>query len=408
MEPTVVQQAVELTRFFGALNERLNAARNAELHEYQRFFDGLAPRLETTRVLERELDVKLARRFNVFDYLKSKCGYRVNEATLSRVIADLLDPSGSHGQDTLFLKCLLRGLDLDWTSDISLQSARIEVERQTDDNRRLDVSVHIDKDHCLAIENKPYAPDRTNQFKDYLYELMKYEKSLLIYLSAGGKPPAEKSLTLDDLDVLQDDHLFKIMPYDNTGGSDREDDFDQYRIDYSLADWLGDCRKSCDIDRLRWFLSEAETFCERQFGGNNVTDAETSTIKEFVLSDERSLKTALTLAKSLPNIVKDVKNKVCRDAFGLILESDELCGLARASDAQYADVTEDEQALRVAMRRESWPEQVWIELANERQCNGWHVSVTWYQDGPDKPEEQDLRPRLSEQLKKLELSEEEP
>ena len=38
--------------------------------EIERFFDELAPRLETARVLERELDRNLARRFNVLDYLR--------------------------------------------------------------------------------------------------------------------------------------------------------------------------------------------------------------------------------------------------------------------------------------------------------------------------------------------------
>ncbi len=327
----VIQQVVELARFFSALNERLDATRNAELREYQWFFDSLTPRLETARVLERELDVKLARRFNVFDYLRSKSGNQVNEVTLSRVIADLLDPSGSHGQGTLFLECLLRGLCMDWASEISLRGAWTEVERKIDDDRRLDVFVHIDRDHCIAIENKPYAPDQPYQVKDYLDELRKYKKSLLIYLPASGRPPAEESATLDDLNTLDKNHLLKIMPYDRTGVGRWEDGFDRYRVAYSLAHWLADCRKSCDVDRLRWFLREAETFCERQFGGNNVTDTETSTIKEFVLSDERSWKTALVLAKSLREIMKDVRKKVCRDALDLIW-----CG-------EWGDLANDEE-----------------------------------------------------------------
>ena len=398
-----MQQVVELARFFSALNERLDATRTAELREYQWFFDSLAPRLETAQVLERELDAKLARRFNVFDYLKSKSGPRVKEVTLSRVIADLLDPSGSHGQGTLFLECLLRGLDLDWESEISLQGARIGVERQIDGNRRLDVSVHIGKDHCLAIENKPYAPDQPNQVKDYLCGLMKYKKSLLIYLSASGGPPAEDSATFDDLDMLDKNHLFKIMPYDKTGVGHWEDDFDRCRVDYSLAHWLADCRKSCDVDRLRWFLHEAETFCEKQFGGNNVTDTEASTIKEFVLSDERSWKTALVLATSLPKIMKDVRKKVCRDALDLIWQGD---WGALADDEEWDwsrnDETEDSYIL---MRRKSWLEHISVALQATGEGNDWFIGVCWDQDVSDMTEEQqDLRRRLSEQLNELGLS----
>ena len=404
-----MQQVVELARFFSALNERLDATRNAELREYQWFFDSLTPRLETARVLERELDVKLARRFNVFDYLRSKSGNQVNEVTLSRVIADLLDPSGSHGQGTLFLECLLRGLCLDWASEISLRGAWTEVEMKIDDDRRLDVFVHMDRDHCIAIENKPYARDQPYQVKDYLDELRKYKKSLLIYLPASGRPPAEESATLDDLDTLDKNHLFKIMPYDRTGVGRWEDGFDRYRVDYSLAHWLADCRKSCDVDRLRWFLREAETFCERQFGGNNVTDTETSTIKEFVLSDERSWNTAVTLGESLPEIIKEAKREACHGALDLIW-----CG-------EWGDLADDEKwgwaghwgdetgVSAIWMWRKSWLEQdvqyVSVGLQATGVGNDWFIGVYWDQDVSDMTEEQqDLRRRLSEQLNELGLS----
>ena len=417
-----MQQVVELARFFSTLNECLDATRNAELREYQWFFDSLTPRLETVRVLERELDVKLARRFNVFDYLRSKSGARVNsksgarvnEVTLSRVIADLLDPSGSHGQGTLFLECLLRGLCLDWASEISLRRAQIEVERQTDDKRRLDVSVHIDKDHCLAIENKPYARDQPYQVKDYLDELRRYKKSLLIYLPASGRPPAEESATLDDLNTLDKNHLFKIMPYDRTGVGRWEDGFDRHRVDYSLAHWLADCRKSCDVDRLRWFLREAETFCERQFGGNNVTDTETSTIKEFVLSDKRSLKTALMLAESLPDIIKEVKKDVCRGALDTIYSSGKWDKLADDEQWDTGGYSEDETEYSyIEMRRERWRKQdvrhvtIRLQSDDENRRNSWFIGVRWDQKAADMNErEQDLRRTLSEKLDKLGPSEE--
>ena len=54
--------------------------------EYERFFAELVPRLDSARVLERELDRKLAHRFNVLDYLRD------DELGLSRIIADLLNP----------------------------------------------------------------------------------------------------------------------------------------------------------------------------------------------------------------------------------------------------------------------------------------------------------------------------
>lgn len=64
-------------------------------------FDGLIPRLEAARQLEDALDVALARRFNAFDFLDS------SELGLSRIVSELLDVDGPHGQRQLFLKILL-------------------------------------------------------------------------------------------------------------------------------------------------------------------------------------------------------------------------------------------------------------------------------------------------------------
>ena len=68
------------------------------MQKIKSFFDELTPRLETARVLDKELDRNLAHRFNVLDYLKT------DELGLSRIIADLFDPKASHGQGVLFLR----------------------------------------------------------------------------------------------------------------------------------------------------------------------------------------------------------------------------------------------------------------------------------------------------------------
>lgn len=130
------------------------------MQQYQRFVDELAPRLETARALERQLDAHLARRFNVFDYL------RRDELGLSRIVADLLNPEGKHGQGASFLKLLLDGCDLQ-TASPEARTVEVEVEKAIPDNRRLDICVRIGG-FCLAIENKPYAGDQPDQFRDYL------------------------------------------------------------------------------------------------------------------------------------------------------------------------------------------------------------------------------------------------
>ena len=95
---------METERFFADLAGRLADARQADRRKYERFFYELALRLDMARNLELELDRHLARRFNVFDYL------RTDELGLSRIVADFLDPGASHAQGALFLRALLNRL----------------------------------------------------------------------------------------------------------------------------------------------------------------------------------------------------------------------------------------------------------------------------------------------------------
>ena len=282
--------------------------------EIERFFDELAPRLETARVLEQELDRNLARRFNVLDYLKT------DELGLSRIIADLLDPDASHGQGVPFLQTFLGKLEgfnetPQWP-DLD-RSPRVSVFREwtTDQQRKIDVVVKIkgpDKEpRCLALENKPYDRDRKSQVKDYLEFLKRRydERFLLVYLSPTGDGPSEWSISSKELHEWKG--RFAIMPYYD-GGEKRADEFDDFRLRPSLADWLGECRKNCEVDRLRWFLRDAETFCQRTFGGQAMTTkSENKTVQDFVLADPGKLRTAVTVYESWPAI----KDKVCGQFF---------------------------------------------------------------------------------------------
>lgn len=302
-------------QFFGELGARMGDSRRADRRRLLKLFAELSPRLEAARALERELDRHLARRFNVFHYLNTM------EVGMSRIIADLLNPEARHGQGTLFLRTLLdelseiRGrpdLDADFTRRIS-----VATERVITNSRRLDISVEIpgsDGAFCLAIENKPYADDQPNQVRDYLWFLQREYagRFLLIYLSPMGQGPSEQSLPRGELKKWEG--RLAIMGYQGeTDGIDpeesaAEDRFDGFRVGLSLATWLSACRRRCEPDRLRWFLSEAEIFCRHRFGGHSMaTDSETRTIKDYLFANPEHLETA----QSVWDVWLDVKAVVC-------------------------------------------------------------------------------------------------
>ena len=73
------------------LLHHLDDMRRARNKDCVRLLQELTPHLHAARSVERELDRHLARRFNIFRYLRD------DELGLSRIIADLLDPTGEHG-----------------------------------------------------------------------------------------------------------------------------------------------------------------------------------------------------------------------------------------------------------------------------------------------------------------------
>ena len=289
-----------LAHFFAELSTGLDDARQSDQRRYLQFFAELSPRLDTAKALERDLDRHLARRFNVFDYVDTL------EVGLSRIIADLLNPEARHGQGTLFLATLLEELteirDLPDLGTGFTKPIRVVTERVITNRRRLDISVEIPGGNgpfCLAIENKPYAEDQPDQVKDYLDFLeQEYSKRfLLIYLSPTGEGPTEWSLPRKKLDRWKG--RLAIMAYRgdvairNSGEGASADLFDDFRVELSLANWFAACRHRCEADRLRWFLRDAEAFCQRQFGGHSmVTDSETRAMREYLFSNPNHLGTA--------------------------------------------------------------------------------------------------------------------
>ena len=281
---------------FGASHAKLDDSAAAARQGLERFFNELSPRLDAARNEERERDRRLARNFNAFDYL------RTDEQGLSKLIADLLDPKGKHGQGDAFL---CRFLDLLATEGFDhsddLRNGRVHTEFPIKDQRRLDIVVHTDR-RCLAIENKPYAEDQPDQIKDYLDWLRNhYGDFLLLYLSPQGEPPDEDSVKPADLQGEAGESL-RIMPYHHRAKDAWDDDFE--RTGFGLTDWLRECRAHCGVERLRWFLREAETYCEKKFGGNAMTTGEHKIVKDFVLDgkDDRNLTTALAIGEVLPEI----------------------------------------------------------------------------------------------------------
>ena len=366
----------DLDRFFGILNAKFKDADESARQGLERFFNELAPRLEAARSVERELDRQLARQFNAFDYL------RPDEQGLSKMIRDLLDPEGPHGQGQIFLRLFLEGVGFDCGGD--LRNSRVDVELTIEDQRRLDIAVCIGgrhDGHCLAIENKPFADDQKDQIRDYLDWLRKNygDRFLLIYLPPRGEAPSDYSVKPADLwdEAGNPTRTFRIMPYHRTEDGAGDDDFELFRVDFGLADWLRECRKHCDVERLRWFLREAETFCERRFGGSAMTAGEHQIIKDFVLADNRNLATAYAIQRAWPEIDAAVRSQFLETI------AKRLDALGYRSRSDYGDKPYESfvQADRPQWRQyQNAPEPEWSRTslylqAEQSRGNDWWIGI---------------------------------
>ena len=93
----------EIDDFFSGL-ARLAYDHKANVQrQIEGFFHDLAFRYEIFQIQKREIDRHLASNFNVFDYIVPNR----DENRLSDIIANLLDPRGSHGQRDIFLRQFL-------------------------------------------------------------------------------------------------------------------------------------------------------------------------------------------------------------------------------------------------------------------------------------------------------------
>lgn len=381
------------------LSERLSSIRHSDRDRYGRFFTALGARMEGARAVERELDRLLARSFNALDYL------RTDELGLSRVIGDLLDPGGTHGQGTCFLARFgdLVGSDR-WPSSQSVRYDGFDVhvlrERTTDGGGRLDISVELRSSGrepaCVAFENKPYAADSEAQVADYLAFLKRHypKRYLLIYLTEHGGPPSERSLPRaackDGLAIMS------FCPRDETG--EYEESF-PLRLPFSLTDWLRECRQICDAERLRWFLGEVETFCHKTFGGIVTTMSEQKEVRDFILASDDNVLTAIAVVAAWPETRNEVVKRfleVLRDRIGRDLGS--IQDLRTGSGfGGYSGPKNGVWAFRKAWS-EAGGTVPMISLRHEHDANQWFLGVGLDPGIGDTGAEEGLGEQLSERL----------
>ena len=304
MDGHTEKHETELKDFFGNLDRKVDRTvdRTTKAHrdELTSFFSGLGPAVDIASRAQQEMDRRAATKFSIFDYFHER------ETDLSRIFAGLLDPSGAHGQGDRFLSLFLKEIlpllkeTLPGYSPPSiLHEYKVHLEYPTDKGRRIDIVLEMPDNHWIGIENKPWAEDGERQVEDYLkYLKKKSSNAWLLYLSGDGEDPK-----LSDESKLPE-HC-KTVPYrkNSNGGS--------------LENWIEQCWRDCEAERVRWFLKDLLEYIHQKFEKENqvmVQDVIVDTTMEFILIDEKHLSLALQVEKAMPHVRRELFKRVMEEA----------------------------------------------------------------------------------------------
>jgi hypothetical protein len=237
-----------------------------------KLLEDVSARLVALRHARQAFSRRLAPDFSPFAFINS------DELTLSRMLAWVLNPDGSHAQGAVFLDEFVRI----FTPDLDLESASpgpVLLEAPCGDRRRIDILVKYGRS-AIAIENKPSAADQEGQLEHYLGHLQAYNDSRLIYLTGNaGRLPAEHSLPAKKRDALVEAGRLILMSYAD------------------LQPWLTACRGLSDSERVRAFIDDFQRYILARFEG--VTDmTEQAMLIEQMTSDAQRVEAAAKIAIS--------------------------------------------------------------------------------------------------------------
>lgn len=229
---------------------------------------------------KRRVEPQLASEFNLLRYA------RTDELGLSQILADMVDPCGPHGQGERFLICFLKLFWPEYAVPGQKVSVRTEVltDRIVASQRRVDIEIDLGTG-VLAIENKPWASDQPAQVSDYLAHLKALGRPFKLLYLAGqeGRLPSAQSIEETDLQAHLDSKTLVVTQYTK------------------LQEWVRDCLRYCENERVAMFLRDLERIIATRFSGYQ-QGFESQLIVDTAISSHQGVSAAVQLARSATDV----------------------------------------------------------------------------------------------------------
>jgi hypothetical protein len=215
------------------------------------------------------INEKTGKNFNIFRIL----GNGTAETAICRVIHELLNPHGSHGQGDIYLRLFIHSvLQLEFTEK-DFETAQVYREYVIDGNRRIDLYIKT-MNYAIPIEVKIYAGDQAKQCEDYYRVAV---NSSIYYLTPAGSMPTEESL-----------------------GSLTEKEIQCISFKESIVSWIEKCitlKETVRLSSIRevlWqFLDTIKLFT------NQLGDEQEMEIQQLLASSSQNMKSALQIESNI-------------------------------------------------------------------------------------------------------------
>ncbi len=241
---------------------------------------------------ESELESQSGERFNLLQILK--VGH-LEVKTHSPILAELLDPLGSHGQGCCFLKLFvdqLGGSEKGVEEEIStecfiVEGAEVKMEhhigRVTEtEGGRIDILIRDSAKKHILIENKIYAGEQENQILRY----QQYDqKAHIIFLTLDGRSPTSAG----------------EMPIEKIQCISYEKD---------IIEWLEACRKEvATVPIVRESLTQYINLI-KILTNQNTSSRMSQTITEEILKSKECFQAYYALRNSETELQVRIKNRI--------------------------------------------------------------------------------------------------
>lgn len=372
-----------LVNFYSDLKKALDSHRS----EYQRrlsgFYSVLNQALHSHREATRQQDLSLSTKFNVFKVI------RPNENRLSDIIADLLDPDGSHGQQRKFLDAFLEIIERPDLKEKGLKRVGREVlttHNKKNPYRRIDIVVDSKNSAFgLGMENKKTDDgDLQGQLEAYYHHLKNTygeDSFCLLYLTPKGGDPDETSISSNLREELQKKRKLICISYS-----------------HDIREWIEECCRLCESDKFLWFLRDFKGYMN---GGQTMEmENEKETILKHAQESEENLKIALDINTAFNGdldgqIIVGFLNKLGTSVLDeLRRHSDDGSEWEIGIDAYHKDLRHDPLKMykRFGFGKKSWQKRYGVALESLQVNAGDVIIGVWrVYDKPGKMDE----PRFS-------------